>query len=167
MSDGFLGRWSRRKLDTRPPQAAPEVVEPPPDLPPLESLGVTSDYRVFLQKGVSAAVQSGALRRAWESDARIAGFRGMADYDWDFNAPSYGRLWAVDDVAKLVRAVLTSPVHAPPDPDPANEVASVAALPEPETVPVPLASTVTAEPVPVDVDQASNLPRRHGRALPC
>lgn len=161
MSDGFLGRWSRRKLDARPPQAAPEVVEPPPDLPPIESLGVTSDYRVFLQKGVSAAVQSGALRRAWESDARIAGFRGMADYDWDFNAPSYGRLWAIDDVAKLVRAVLTSPVHALPDPEP------VAALPEPEATPVPLASATAAEPAPVEVEQAGNPPRRHGRALPC
>ncbi len=167
MSDSFLGRWSRRKLDATPRQAAPEVVEPPPDLPPIESLGTTSDYRAFLQAGVSAAVQSSALRRAWESDARIAGFRGMADYDWDFNASSYGRLWPVDDVAKLVRAVLTSPVHAPPHPEPADEVASMAALPEPEAIPVPLASTMAAETAPADVDQASNLPRRHGRALPC
>ena len=51
-------------------------------------------------------MQRQALQRAWESDPAIAGFRGMADYDWDFNAADYGRLWPTDDVAKLLGEVL-------------------------------------------------------------
>ena len=112
---GFLARWSRRKAATRPET-------PPPDLPPVESLGPASDFAAFLQKGVTAELQRQALAIAWRSDPVIAGFRGMADYDWDFNAPGYGKLRATDDVAKLLRAVLSPPLPdenppLPKDPD--------------------------------------------------
>ncbi len=131
-------------------------------LPPLESLGVASDYTAFLQKGVGAEVQSLALRRAWESDATIAGFRGMADYDWDFNAPSYGRLWAIDDVAALVRTVLASP---PPEPRMETEpVPAAATADDPPAVMAPEA----AAPAPIAwSEDAPPAPRRHGSALPC
>lgn len=106
-------------------EAVPEEAAPEVELPPLETLTASSDFTVFLRQGVSAAVQSRALRVAWESDERIAGFRGMAEYAWDFNAPDYGKLWATDDVAKLVQqalrgAVPLEPVEADPAPAPAD-----------------------------------------------
>lgn len=164
MSDSFLGRWSRRKHATRatPPDIAP-AVEPPLDLPDIESLGQSSDYTAFLQNGVTAEIQALALRRAWASDATIAGFRGMADYDWDFNAPTYGRLWPSDDIAKLLQAVLQVPRDEPEtvaEPSPEPVIAMAQPLPL-LSEPVPPATVITeaVEPSPVY--------RRHGSALPC
>ncbi len=181
--EGLLRRWSRRKQAAKaepalapvdaaaapePAPPLPELAVPelPPDLPPIESLGVASDYTAFLQSGVTAAVQSLALRRAWESDARIAGFRGMAEYAWDFNAPSYGRLWPVDDVAQLLRAVLEPPAEAPPvATEPAVAVAEELQA-EPD-IPLPGPD----EPEPGLHGEIEALPeagiRRHGSALPC
>jgi len=138
MSDDFIARWSRRKraartgADAPPHEAAPQEAPAPapsvPDgpstsmpsadatqevaeaLPPLEMLGPESDYTAFLKPGVPAELRAAALRRAWVSDQAIAGFRGMGDYDWDFNAPGYGKLLAVDDVAALARAVFSAPL---------------------------------------------------------
>ena len=116
-----------------------------------------------MQQGVAAGVQRAALAIAWRTDPVIAEFRGMADYDWDFNAPGYGKLRAGDDVAKLLRAVL-----APPLPD--AEVVGPAAV-EPE-LPVagidgggvaPFALAAAPEPV---LAEATVVPRRHGSALP-
>ncbi len=179
-SEGLLRRWSRRKQAAQatpptPADPAEAVVAPPEplDLPSIETLGTSSDYTAFLRKGVSAEVQRLALQRAWQSDERIAGFRGMAEYAWDFNAPGYGRLSATDDVAKLLEAVLT-----PPE-DPPETVAELAAPAEPH-------EPALAEPAsPPELGQAEDaqaaLPgsvadavpgqrdagvRRHGSALP-
>lgn len=170
MSDaggGFLSRWSRRKQAERTrPAAAEPAADPGPELPPVEQLGAESDYRAFLQKGVAAAVQAQALHKAWTSDAAIAGFRGMADYDWDFNATGYGRMWATDNVPKLLEAIL-----APPVDDGARAEASVPAAPDPPTVrqtviqagPAPV---VAAEPELDEQVAEAPAPRRHGSALP-
>ena len=163
MSDSFLGRWSRRKHATRVAPPAPPVVEPPPDLPDIESLGQSSDYTVFLQNGVTEEIQALALRRAWASDATIAGFRGMADYDWDFNAPTYGRLWPGDDIAKLLQAVLQVPRDEPetvakPSPEPVTAMAQPPPLLSEPVAP----ATVITEPV-----EPSPVYRRHGSALQC
>ncbi len=177
-SEGLLRRWSRRKqaAQAEPPAAAdvpnlPAPELPIPELPAVESLGIASDYTAFLQKGVTAEVQRLALQRAWESDESIAGFRGMAEYAWDFNAPEYGSLWATDDVAKLLQAVLT-----PPEDDLPPAVAELAAEPEPsESEPSepddphqvessteePRSLLTAAEPV-----QQETYVRRHGSALP-
>ena len=167
-SEGLLRRWSRRKqaAQSAPPAVADVPDLPAPELPAIESLGIASDYKAFLQNGVTAEVQRLALQRAWQSDESIAGFRGMAEYAWDFNAPEYGSLWATDDVAKLLQAVLT-----PPEDDPPTAMAELAAEPEPlepaephqvesatEEPPSPLAAT---EPV-----QKETYVRRHGSALP-
>jgi hypothetical protein len=124
--EGFLGRWSRLKHEAareaqaalEEPADAPEAVvaptsAPAPEaeteaagcevekLPPLESLGADSDYTPFLAHGVPAALRTLALRKAWASDPAIAGFRGFAEYDWDCNAPGFGKLLATDDVRRL------------------------------------------------------------------
>ena len=174
---GFLSRWSRRKgasARTVAPEA-PQAATPPadvapaevPELPPIDELGASSDYRAFLQKSVTAAVQAQALHKAWTSDAAIASFRGMADYDWDFNATGYGRLWAADNVPKLLEAVL-----GPVDPTPAAETPSAEAppteRPDPPSVrqsaPEPAVASVPDPEPEQPIDSPPS--RRHGRAIP-
>ncbi|WP_372400078.1 DUF3306 domain-containing protein [Azospirillum sp. HJ39] len=129
--EGFLGRWSRRKQEARTAEAPPAAplpvqslppepsgeVEPAerrteedapavPELPALDSLDAGSDYTGFLRREVPQELRRQALRKAWSSDPVIAGFRGFADYDWDFNAPGYGALRPTDDIARLLEAVL-------------------------------------------------------------
>ncbi|WP_455185770.1 DUF3306 domain-containing protein [Azospirillum palustre] len=126
--EGFLGRWSRLKREARVEEPVLEPAAPPPDallpepvppeqspgetgeaaadLPPLDSLGSDSDYTGFLRSNVPADLRREALRRAWASDPVIAGFRGFAEYDWDYNAPGYGALRPTDDIARLLNAVL-------------------------------------------------------------
>jgi hypothetical protein len=145
--NGFLARWSRRKAEA---SVAP-VDEA--TLPKLETLTSASDFAPFLAAGVSQALQSQALRIAWQSDARIAGFRGMADYDWDFNEAGYGRLALADDVAALLRRVIT------PDAPTPQPVQLAAPPPEP---PLPAPPTV----VVADETPPRPAPRRHGGALP-
>ena len=177
MSEGPLRRWSRRKQAA---QAAPSVAADAPELsmpelPPIESLGIASDYTAFLQQGVTAEVQRLALQCAWQSDESIAGFRGMAEYAWDFNAPDYGSLWATDDVAKLLQAVLTPPEDNLPESDmPESDMpvaaAELAAEPEPMKPAEPhQAESATEEPPGlVAAAQPVQEPyvRRHGGALP-
>jgi hypothetical protein len=192
----FISRWSRRKQAARTapgaaPQPPPELPRPEPaaELPPIESLGATSDYAVFLQKGVSALVQQQALQKAWTSDAGIAAFRGMAEYDWDFNAVGYGRLRVTDDVGQLLRAVLSVPEPAPPGAAPAAEapepvvvrqsppaaplVASAGPDMPAHTVPEPTAPDRTAaeqpvsqQTVPQQTGPQQTGPQRHGSAKP-
>jgi hypothetical protein len=154
--EGFLGRWSRRKRAALRPPAPVDPVPPPPaapspELPPIDSLGSASDYTAFLQRGVAADVQQAALGRAWASDERIAEFRGMGEYDWDFNAPDYGKLAAADDVGKLIQAVLALAPEVEEEP-PATDLAA----PSPEPVP-------SAE---IEPEPPAAAPRRHGTARP-
>ena len=181
--EGLFRRWARRKQAAKaqpapaPPVAAPAadvlptpdaaVAEAPPALPDLDTLDAGSDYRLFLQQGVPVELQRLALQRAWSSDAAIAEIRGMAEYAWDFNAPRYGQLWAADNVAKLIQAVMV-----PPASDPLPEPAPTAAA----SLPDGPGAMVEAAPVPEAVEEASDegpaldsvaaRPRRHGSALP-
>ncbi|MFC7704704.1 DUF3306 domain-containing protein [Plastorhodobacter daqingensis] len=128
----FLSRWSQRKraetaetpavrpdgTDENGPvegEAEPDGTsvqprrddaDPPPELPPLESLGADSDYTQFLRRGVPKALKLAALRRAWSANPAIAAHRPMVEYAWDFNAPGYGRLRAGDDAAAIVAHLL-------------------------------------------------------------
>jgi hypothetical protein len=93
MSDGFLGRWSRRKIDAKdgkpleepPPQppvtvppAAPqpvavqakvEPVAPPPEAPPpltladAQALTAESDFKPFMASNVSPEVKNAAMKK--------------------------------------------------------------------------------------------------------
>lgn len=98
---GFLGRWSRRKAETRskapePPvaaeavptetDAAPAEDTPAPlELPDIESLGKDSDYTMFLQDGVPDEIRNLALRKLWLSDPEFNVCDGLDDYDEDYN----------------------------------------------------------------------------------
>ncbi len=171
--EGLVRRWARRKRAAKAQPAAPapasDVVpdaaqadEPAPVLPDLDTLDASSDYSVFLQRDVPGELQRLALQRAWSSDAAITEFRGMAEYAWDFNAPGYGQLWAVDDIAKLIQAVTAPPesVAVPVDAVVTIADAIVDATPAPEA-----AAGIAGE--VVGRDETAPLPRRHGSALPC
>jgi len=47
-----------------------------------------------------------ALRRAWAADPKIRDFVGLADYDWDFNAPGamtgFGSLEMTDELRQQI-----------------------------------------------------------------
>ncbi len=176
--EGLLRRWARRKqaAKAQPAALAPapapasdvppddtQADEPAPVLPDLDTLDAGSDYSVFLQRGVPAELQRLALQRAWSSDAAITEFRGMAEYAWDFNAPQYGQLWAVDDIAKLIQAVTASPPETSVMPVDAVVTAHDAIV---DASPAPEAAADDAGEA-VGRDEAVPPPRRHGSALPC
>lgn len=147
--EGFLARWSRRKLAEQ--TAEPDPAKAPPAetattdednddgfdlaaLPPLESLGRDSDYSAFLHAKVPDALRRAALRKAWTSDPKITGFKTFAEYDWDFNAPGYGALRATDDAAAFVKALFRHLDPVPPD-DPTATEAEAGPEPGPERPP--------------------------------
>jgi hypothetical protein len=122
---GFLGRWSRRKLQPEPEVAA-AVPAPVPDaqvdtdtrprdpetgelidadlvsrLPKVEDLQAGGDVSVFMQKGVPEALRRQALRTMWLNDPMIRNYVSPAlDYAYDYNAPGgapgYGPLTESD-----------------------------------------------------------------------
>ncbi len=106
-----LSRWSRRKAEARKADtrsrgaAAPELPDeplavpaeagdaeiqpetsevPPPDLPDIDSLDADSDYSVFMQAGVPAALRRLALRKLWRSDPLFSSIDEMVEYGEDF-----------------------------------------------------------------------------------
>lgn len=99
--EGFLGRWSRRKLaQPMPPaeaqetaaDASPDGTRPgegeslrPEELPDIDSLGEDSDFTVFLKEGVPEALKRQALRRLWRSHPVFANLDGLAEYDEDYS----------------------------------------------------------------------------------
>jgi len=193
MSDGqdggFIGRWSRRKREARvqretvarESEAAEgqEAGQEPEEfdvstLPPLDALDAASDYTAFMQKGVPKALRLAALRKAWVTDPAITGYKTLADYDWDFNAPGYGKLLPTDDPKKLVDALFRHLQQREGEAE--AETGEVAEAPaEPVLVPVPVqieasvpepAESVPPEPVGVVEPEPVPVRRRHGGAVP-
>src|SRR6516165_6345197 len=82
---------------SEPPEFAPD----PTKLPPIETITAETDIRAFLAPGVPPELTRAALRRAWAADPKIRDFVGLADYDWDFNAPGamtgFGSLEMTDE----------------------------------------------------------------------
>jgi hypothetical protein len=127
----FFSRWSRRKREAaesanEPKQsdveartksadapmaqnAAADRSRPAFDLatlPSIESITAETDIRGFLAPSVSPALMHAALRRVWATDLKIRDFIGLADYDWDFNAPGsmagFGSLESTDALRRQV-----------------------------------------------------------------
>lgn len=91
--DGFIERWSRRKLESGVapkdlPQPAPESAELPPcdeDMPPLSTLDESSDYSGFLSERVSETLRRQALRKLFHSPS-LNLCDGLDDYAEDFTS---------------------------------------------------------------------------------
>lgn len=120
--ENVLARWSRRALEARraPPASQPESTAEEgagPVLPDPATLDGASDYTAFMRQQVPAALRKAALRQAWVTDEAIAGFRGMAEYDWDFHAPGMLDPIPPEEALRLLAAVLPPP----PAPDPTPE----------------------------------------------
>ncbi len=104
-SESFLGRWSRRKraLPTAreeedaktqaalaaereralPQTVAPQPVEPPPDLPSVETLTPDSDYTRFMQPDVPIASRNAAMKKLF-SDPHFNVMDGLDIYIDDY-----------------------------------------------------------------------------------
>ena len=109
MADGFLGRWSRRKLDERaglpleepvpvvpaPPPAAvaapvadPPATEPAPlTLADAQSLTLQSDFSPFIARGVAPDVKNAALKTLF-TDPHFNVMDGLDIYIDDYTQPS-------------------------------------------------------------------------------
>ncbi|MGL4441323.1 MAG: DUF3306 domain-containing protein [Bosea sp. (in: a-proteobacteria)] len=112
--DGFLGRWSRRKLSPQldagpkpeeeaaalPTAAEPDTRPRDPEtgelidedivsrLPHVEDLKAGGDLSAFMQKGVPEALRREALRTMWLNDPMIRNYVSPAlDYAYDYNIP--------------------------------------------------------------------------------
>jgi len=106
MSDGFLSRWSRRKIEVkegRPPVAEPAaapapslapiepaapvpVEEPPPTLEDVAALTPESDFRRFAARDVAPDVKNAALKKLF-TDPRFNVMDGMDVYVGDYSQP--------------------------------------------------------------------------------
>jgi hypothetical protein len=175
-----------KTLDERKPSTPSEASDeraaarndaPPPELPfdlaklpPLESITAESDIRAFLAPGVPAELTRAALRRAWSADPKIREFVGLADYDWDFNAPGtitgFGPLEMTDEMHRqIVQMVGRGPApEAPEQPaptpgEPAGEQVSVEAS-DIATESRATTSGVPVQPAPSNVGTSQDKPLR-------
>lgn len=111
--EGFLQRWSRRKVEARtanesaagdpggeevqpapseqgsePGQGEPAPVAPE-DLPDIESLDASSDFSVFMRPGVPEHLRTQALRKLWRADPIFSKLDGLLEYGGDYTIPSW------------------------------------------------------------------------------
>jgi len=114
-NDGFLSRWSRRKLaiaagETVPDESLEHAPLSPSTAPQqeiseeraaeleankaaaeaidLDTLEYDSDFSAFLKDGVPALLRQKALRILWRSNPILANVDGLCDYDDNFADPS-------------------------------------------------------------------------------
>jgi hypothetical protein len=102
MSENFLSRWSRLKVETKQAEPSPLPVPPPvepgegvtpspqdiPELPSIESLTKDSDFSAFLRAGIPDDLRKAALSKLWASDPM---FSQPEIYDLhmeDYNQPA-------------------------------------------------------------------------------
>ena len=112
MADGFLGRWSRRKLDAtegKPPADAPPLAAdepevgpaaasagegraqlpaeaPPPTLEDVRALTPESDFSRFAARGVTPDVKNAAMKKLF-ADPRYNVMDGLDVYIDDYSRP--------------------------------------------------------------------------------
>jgi hypothetical protein len=116
MADGFLGRWSRRKLDAKegkPPEAEPAppgvaaadaasveapaqsaeevpaevpVEVPPPTLQDVQALTAESDFSRFAARDVAPDVKNAAMKKLF-ADPRYNVMDGLDVYIDDYSKP--------------------------------------------------------------------------------
>src|SRR5258706_5030303 len=85
-NEKFLSRWARLKQQTRDERGAnsADAAGPPPELPPLETLDINSDFKGFLHPKVDAKLRQAALKKLF-SDPRFNVMDGLDVYTGDYN----------------------------------------------------------------------------------
>jgi hypothetical protein len=108
-----LARWSRLKREA---DAAPEVsapVQPPPEpagkpeLPPVESLTIDSDFTAFMQPEVDEGVRRAAIKQLFR-DPRFNVMDGLDTYIDDYSQPDpipAGMLAQLKEVARKLEVL--------------------------------------------------------------
>jgi hypothetical protein len=116
---------------SEPPEFAPD----PAKLPPIETITAETDIRAFLAPGVPPELTRAALRRAWAADPKIRDFVGLADYDWDFNAPGamtgFGSLEMTDEMRQQIARMVGRSLANEATDSPAQTSAEVQGKPSP------------------------------------
>ena len=80
----FLRRWSRLKNEAAAaPVPVKESVEPPVELPPLDSLTFESDFKAFMGAKVEEGVKRAALKKLF-ADPRFNVMDGLDTYIDDY-----------------------------------------------------------------------------------
>jgi len=80
----FLRRWSRLKKEAAAaPVPGKESVEPPVELPPLDSLTFESDFKAFMGAKVEEGVKRAALKKLF-ADPRFNVMDGLDTYIDDY-----------------------------------------------------------------------------------
>ena len=144
---------------SEPPEFAPD----PAKLPPIETITAETDIRAFLAPGVPPELTRAALRRAWAADPKIRDFVGLADYDWDFNAPGamtgFGSLEMTDElrqqIARMVGCSLPNEATDRPTQSP-GEVQGKPSPAETSTESVATAAEVSTQDAQRNVGTAQN-----------
>ncbi len=121
-AEGTAGIEGLHGKDAAPASRRPDAVAPSFDLaslPAIESIAADTDIRAFLAPGVPPELARAALRRAWAADPKIRDFVGLADYDWDFNAPGsmagFGPLEMTEELRQIAARIIGQSPLAKPD----------------------------------------------------
>ena len=82
----FLSRWSRLKEEAReqPPAKPADTAGPPPELPPLDTLDINSDFKGFTHPKVDEKLKRAALKKLF-SDPRFNVMDGLDVYIDDYS----------------------------------------------------------------------------------
>jgi hypothetical protein len=145
----------------------PESAPDPTKLPPIETITAESDIRAFLAPGVPPELTRAALRRAWAADPKIRDFVGLADYDWDFNAPGamtgFGSLEMTDELRQQIARMVGGNLANEATDGPAQTSAEVQGKPTPaETSTESVATPAEASTQQVQSDAGTSQNERIG-----
>jgi len=138
-SQGFLSRWSQRKVEAKEAPVMETVVQLEPDvetnsitlvpegveeimpqeeqdaliasLPDIETLTDQSDFSGFLKKGVPEELKKMALRKLWRSNPIFANLDGLNDYDEDFTKIVPLAAGVADELMKLMKENTRQPIE--------------------------------------------------------
>jgi hypothetical protein len=190
--DGFLERWSRRKLaegkepeaDAEQPAEEAAAVEEPEEeeldeeelakLPSLESFTIKTDLAPFLRRGVPQVLKNAAMRKMWMLDPAVRDHKDLAvDYAWDWNTPGGvpGNSGTIsrDSITRMMDALKPQPkseaVAGVPHVADESEAESIA-VPETQAEAEIEGPQEKVEDDSTRPDNPAPRPRRHGGAAP-
>ena len=105
--------------------------------------------------GVPSELTRAALRRAWAADPKIRDFKGLADYDWDFNTPGampgFGPLDMTDELRRAVSDMVGRNLK-PDEPERTTPIAEVEQGPLPTITEESASELATNQPVAPTVE---------------
>ena len=151
----FLARWSRLKRDAveRPvtTQPAVEAMAPMPELPPVETLSIESDFSGFLHPQVDPNLRCAALKKLF-SDPHFNVMDGLDTYIDDYSKPMLAGLrqaqhilaWAKETPAETAARFAPKPIDG-------TAIAQV----EKSTIPVDESAPLSAVEVVADATPVS------------